>query len=560
MSDLVDPDADVKPKSRPGNPAAKGYANGAPASPPAEGASGRTQRGKCPNVGECPNGGMVVEVPKGASFVCPECHSELLSERSRGARSRKKLLTLAVLVGALCLLGAVSYFALVPFVISLNGKKATEGSGTMVGSNGSPSGSQKSEPPPPAPLEKKPTLAEAEAALRKELPKGIELASLKPVEGQKNPDGSWNLTYDATIVAQNGQYWVPIADLDAANLTKRLNEVPSPERSWARRHLKDLVLTQDQAPGQEYLFSRKKPLASLTPGTPFPFAWKAVATPGEEGSWKFVPTSPLPFAAPAPSEGGADTRVVLRSSPELEQAQLLDEQRWNRFVERLKEIEREARSRYRQVMDNAPARVRRPDVFRAGSGGPTTMGEGAGIGAAGGAMGGAMFGGGEGAAIGAGVGALLGALGGGIYSHQKQQKQYEAALAERRSYERQAASAEREAREQLLSQYGQDLEEQAQRQLAQLAGGTTGAPNPSSSGGSTAGPANPPYSPYGSSPSTSGPPPMPPLPAQQPYGAPPGSTQPPDGPPPDQNPFGGASSPPPAGDGPPPPPPPPPPY
>ncbi len=559
MSDLVDPDADVKPRSRPADPGANGYANGAP--PRSGGASGRTQKGRCPNVGECPNGGMVVEVPKGASFSCPECGSELLPERSRGARSRKKLLALFVLVGALCLLGAVSYFALLPFVVSLTGKKTADSSGRMVGSDGPPSGSQKSEPPPPAPPEKKPTLTEAEAALRKDLPKGIELVSLKPGEGQKNPDGSWNLAYDATVVAENGQYWVPIADLDAANLTKRLNEVPSPERSWARRHLKDLVLTQDQAPGQQYLFSRKKPLASLTPGTPFPFAWKVVATPREVGSWKFVPTAPLPFTAPAPSEGGADTRVVLRSSSELEQAQVLDEQRWNRFVQRLKGIEREAQNRYREVIDNAPARVRKADVFRAGSGGPTTMGEGAGIGAAGGALGGAMFGGGEGAAIGAGVGAVLGALGGGIYSHQKQQKQYEAALAERKTYERRAASAEREAREQLLSQYGQDLEEQAQRQLAQLAGGTTGATNPSSSGGSTASPANPPYSPYGSSPSSSGPPPMPPLPPQQPYGASPESTQAPDygGPPPGQNPFGGASSLPPAGDGPPPPPPPPPP-
>lgn len=544
MSDRIDPDADVTPRSPLGEPGANGRAGGAQAF--RKPAGGRIQKGKCPNVGECNHGGTVVEVPKGDSFVCPECGSDLLPERGRRAGSRKKLLVLFVLVGALCLLGVGSYFALAPFVVGLLGKKTGEGGAATAGTGEPPPIEKKEEPPP----ERKPTLAEAEAALKRELPKGISLVSLKPGEEQKSPDGSWSLAYDATVVAENNQYWVPIADLDAANLAKRLNEIPSPERSWARRHLKDLVLTQDQAPGQEYLFSRKRPLASLTPGSPFPFSWKAVATQGMDGTWKFAPTSPLPFAAPAPSEGGADTRVVLRSSPELDQAQLLEEQRWERFVGRLKEIERDARQQYREVMDNAPARVRRPDVFRAGSGGPTTMGEGAGIGAAGGAMGGAMFGGGEGAAIGAGLGALFGALGGGIYSHQKQQKQYEAALAERHSYERQASAAERNARERLLSQYGQDLEEQAQRRLAQLEGGSPVGPNPPFPGGnanpSEAGPpAMPPYS------SNGGPPPMPPIPTQEPAGSPAASA-----------PFGGGAPLPPAdsAEPPPPPPPPPPPF
>ncbi|VVM04722.1 hypothetical protein [Methylacidimicrobium tartarophylax] len=556
MSDLIDPDAEVKPRSRP----AASPSNADIPHPSPKTASGRVQRGKCPNVGECSLGGTYVEVPQGASFVCPECGSELLSARRRRAGSRRKLLFLFLLVAGLCLLGVGSFLTLGPFLAGLFGPKSPldKGSSTA-GTDGPPLLEKREEPP----LEKKPTLADAEAALRKELPRGITLVSLKPNQEQKGADGSWNLAYDATVVAENDQYWVPIADLDAANLRKRLSEIPSPERSWARRHLKDLILTQDQAPGQEYLFHRKKPLASLTPGTPFPFAWKAVATPREDGSWKFVPASPLPFAAPAPSEGGTDMRVVLRSSPEVEQAQSLEEQRWDRFVQHLKEIERRARQQYREVMNNAPSYVRKPDVFRAGSGGPTTMGEGAGIGAAGGALGGAMFGGGEGAAIGAGVGMLLGALGGGVYSHQKQQKQYEAALAERHSYERQASSAERNTREQLLSQYEQDLQDQAQQRLTLLAGGSSGAANPAPYGGNLNNPgggssAMPRYPSDGS-----GPPPMPPLPTQEPYGSsspagPPAAPAYPDGPPP---PFAGNSPYPPAdSDGPPPPPPPPPPY
>ncbi|QSR84212.1 hypothetical protein [Methylacidimicrobium sp. B4] len=547
MDCRIDPDAQAKPRSRPAIPAANRHANGAP--PRSEGASGRSQKGRCANVGECPDAGMVVEVPKGAPFVCPECHSELLPERSRGARSRKKLLALLVLVGALCLLGAVSYFALVPFVASLNGKKAAD-TGTTVGS---------SEPPPPDAADMKPTLAEARAALQKDLPKGIELASLKPGEEQKNPDGSWNLAYEATVVANKGQYWVPIADLDAANLTERLGKVSEDVGSWARRHLKDLVLTQDQPPGQEYLFGRKKPLSSLSPGTAFPFTWKVVVAPREDGSWQFVPTVPLPFAAPPPSEGGTDTRVVLRSSPELEQAQLLDEQRWNRFVERLKEIDREAQSRYREVMEDAPGRARRPDVFRAGSGGPTTIGEAAGMGAVTGGTIGLAAGGRTGGLIGLISGGTLGAITGALVSHHKQQQQYAAVVEERSRCRRLAASAAHKRREELLSQYEQELEQEAQGRLSQLAGGTTGATDPSPSGGSTAGPANPPYSPCGSAPSSSDPPSNPPLPPQlqQPSGAAPESTQAPGygGLPPGQNPFAGDSSPPPAGDAPPPPPP-----
>ncbi|VVM07155.1 hypothetical protein MAMC_01455 [Methylacidimicrobium cyclopophantes] len=491
---------------------------------------------------------MVVEVAGEDPFVCPECGSELQPERRPKARGRKKLLLLFAFVAALCLLGVGSYFALGPFVAALLAPKKPEIGERVVDGGSPPGGTRIVEPPP----ERKPTLAEAEVALRKELPRGISLVSLKSNEERKNADGSWNETYDATVVAESDQYWVPIADLDAANLTKRLSEIPAPERSWARRHLKDLILTQDQAPGQEYLFHRKKPLASLTPGTPFPFAWKAVATLGEGGSWKFVSTTPLPFTAPAPSEGGADMRVVLRSSPELEQAQLLEEQRWDRFVQHLKEIEREARARYAEVMENAPSRVRRPDVFRAGSGGPTTMGEGAGIGAAGGALGGAMFGGGEGAAIGAGLGALFGALGGGIYSHQKQQKQYEAALAERRSYERQASAAERNAREHLLLEYEQELQEQAQQRLSLLAGGSGGSSNGSPGGGNSNNPGGgPPAMPAFPS-DGSGPPPMPPVPTQEPYGAAPSAGNPP-------APFGsGSPFSSPDNGGPPPPPPPPP--
>ncbi|CAB4242641.1 protein of unknown function [Methylacidimicrobium sp. AP8] len=384
MSDLVDPDADVNPRNRPVNAAGNGRANGAP--PPAGRASGRTRKGKCPNFGECPNGGTVIEVPEGASFVCPECNSELLPEQSRGARKLRRLLVPCALAAALGLLGAGSYWV-AGSLVSLIAKKGGNELGTTVQKGGPPSGDGKGELALPPLRERKPTLADAEAALRKDLPKGITLVSLKPNEEQKNPDGSWSNAYDATVVAENAYYWVPVADLDAANLARRLGEVPADERSWARRHLKDLVLTQDQGPGQEYLFDRKKPLAFLTPGTPFPFVWKVVATPGEDGSWKFVPTSPLPFTAPAPSEGGADTRLVLLSDPELEQAQLLERRRWDQFVQRLKEIDRQARSRYREVMSNAPARVRKPDVFRAGSGGPTTLAEGAGLGAVGGALG-----------------------------------------------------------------------------------------------------------------------------------------------------------------------------
>ncbi|CAB4242642.1 protein of unknown function [Methylacidimicrobium sp. AP8] len=165
---------------------------------------------------------------------------------------------------------------------------------------------------------------------------------------------------------------------------------------------------------------------------------------------------------------------------------------------------------------------------------------------------GAMFGGGEGAGIGAGIGMLLGALGGGIYSHQKQQKQYEAALAERERYERMAASAKRRARDELLAQYEQELEQQAQQRLSLLAGGTVGVSKSSPFGG---GPANPWRDPAAtemppSSSEGSGPPPMPPLPTQQT-----------DGPPSGSGPFGGnAPFPPTDSGGPPPPPPPPPPY
>ncbi|WP_231363799.1 hypothetical protein [Verrucomicrobium sp. 3C] len=553
MSDLIDPDADVKPRVQAGEPASNGAARGGRTFPKA--ASVRTQKGKCPNVGECSLGGTFVEVPKGASFVCPECGSELLPARRRRAGSRRKLLFLFFLVAGLCLLGVGSFLTLGPFLAGLFGPKSPlDGGNATAGMGELPTTQRKLEPPP----ERKPTLAEAEAALRKELPKGITLVSLKSNEEQKRADGSWNVAYDATVVAENDQYWVPIADLDAANLTKRLKEIPSAERPWARRHLKDLVLTQDQAPGQEYLFHRKKPLESLAPGTPFPFVWKVVATQAEDGSWKFVPTAPLPFAAPAPSEGGPDTRVVLRSSPEVQQAQLLEERRWGRFVERLKEIDRQAQQQYREVMNDAPAYVRRPDVFRAGSGGPTTMGEGAGIGAAGGALGGAMFGGGEGAAIGAGVGMLLGALGGGIYSHQKQQKQYEAALVERRRYLRQAEMAERNERNHLLSQYEQELEGEAQQRLSLLAGGSSAAANPAPYSGNSnhpgAGPpAMPPFASDGSAP-----PPMPPLPGEEPYGTPaPGVNDPPGPPGPLEN---GSPFPPADNSGPPPPPPPPPPY
>jgi predicted RNA-binding Zn-ribbon protein involved in translation (DUF1610 family) len=536
VSDFIDPDGEIKPRSRLNGATMNGasqngrshlQSSSGPKTQPQNPASGRIRKGKCPNAGECSNGGTYVDVPEGASFVCPECGSDLLPERAKRLISRQQRVLLLGIAGCIACLGLAGLG--IHWAVN-----RSSGTGTASHATGS-SATISSEPPPPP--ERKPTLAEAEAALRRELPQDITLVTLAPNQEKKNPDGTWAETYAATVVSETAHYWVPVADLEAADLTKRLDEIPSPERAWARRHLKDLVLTQDQAPGRHYLFDRKKPLAAVDPGTAFPFVWQVVATEQPGGAWQFIPTAPLPFAQPPPDEAAQASRVVLRTEPELQQAQVFSEERWKRFVDRLKHIEREARTNYRQVLANAPAVGKKPSVFRAGSGGPTTMAEGAGIGGAGGALGGAMFGGGEGAAIGAGIGALLGATGGGIFSHHRQEELYRERQAERRRYERAAAAAKERAREQLLSEYGEELQQEAEQRLSQLAGPVQV-------------PSGPLAGPQGAMPDGYGPPPMPGLP--QPYGppSPPTPQQPPSVPP-----FGNGPQQPPSGGFPPPPPP-----
>lgn len=449
----------VKPRALPNGASSNGYSGTGtgPRKAKAPGkASGEVRKGKCPNVRGCPNGGSIVEVAKGDPFACPDCGCELLPEPKSGGRRGREIVILLAIVATFGLLGAGVFW-----VLSSHSAGKAVATGQKVEALPSP---------PPPPPERKPPLAEAEAALRKALPQGMSLVSLSLNEAVKNPDGSWSNAYAATIMSEKAQYWVPVVDLDAAKLTKRLDEIPSPERAWARRHLKDLVLTEDQAPGQQYLFDEKKPLAAVTPGTAFPFMWRAVASEQPGGAWRFVPTTPLPFAQPPQAEANTESRVVRRSEPELQQAQTVEEQRWQGFVDRLKRIEQEAKTNYRQVLANAPSPGKKPNVFRAGSGGPTTMAEGAGIGAGGGALAGAMFGGGEGAAIGAGVGALLGATGGGIFSHHRQEELYRERQAERRRNERAAEAARERAREQLLSQYADELKEEAEQRHSQLAG------------------------------------------------------------------------------------------
>ncbi|QSR88673.1 DUF3824 domain-containing protein [Methylacidiphilum caldifontis] len=400
------------------------------------------RKGKCVNFEQCEEAGKVIEVPSNEEFVCPSCNHPLVEIPQRAVkRPLSPLLWSAGVVLSLLLI----IFFLTP---SING--------LFNGGNGLFRA-----------FERKPSLLQAEQAIKAQLLKGFDFVDIKEKSAIKNQDGSWTLAYDVTVRPSTPFYWVPVGPVLSGR--ERLGGVPKDLYDWAKSHLKELLFTLDQEPGMTYYMDQKR--TGFDPNQDVTFLWKAKAVQQPDKSWKFLNDQNIfPWNQQQDLVVPGSEKTVLRNGYDLSLALRQEESQWTDYVNRLKEIDQQATQTYKEELSGISGPGRKPKFLQPGTGGPTTAGEGAGIGAAGGALIGGLAGGGAGAGWGALGGAILGGLGGGYYSYEKEKSAYRNRVAAYHAAIRRAKARAREEKEKLLEQYAQELRQNAQNRMLVLSG------------------------------------------------------------------------------------------
>ncbi|WP_172616762.1 hypothetical protein [Methylacidiphilum kamchatkense] len=460
------------------------------------------RKGKCINFGECEEAGKITEVPEGAEFVCKACKKPLEEVTRYAARSSRSLFPLIGGIGLVIVAVLALLFVIPLFNGMINGQKGIF-----------------------KVLESKPSLLQAEEAIKAQIPKGFAFVDIKEKSAVKDQNGQWNLDYEVTVQPQLTLFWVPVGPVLPGK--ERLEGVPKDLQPWAKSHIKDLLFTLDQEPGMVYYQDQKR--TAFEANQPVTLDWKVKAIKQADGGWKFLnEENKFPWAAMPEQTIPGTQKTVLYSAYDLATALRQEDSQWVDLANRLKEIDKQAAQVYMDAKSEVSSPGRKPKYLQPGTGGPTTAAEGAGIGAAGGALIGGLAGGGAGAGWGALGGLILGGLGGGLYSYEKEKKAWRARVAAHNAALRRAAAKAREEKERLLEQYAQELRQMAENRRLALSG-VNPIPNPSSQSPQI--PASPaPYMPT----TSSQPLPPPPFPSNSPASSPsypqfPGSVPPAEG-------------------------------
>jgi hypothetical protein len=474
------------------------------------------RKGKCINFGECEEAGKITEVPEGAEFVCKSCKNPLEELTRYVARSSRSYFPLIGGIGLVIVAILVLLFVLPLFNGMINGQKGIF-----------------------KVLESKPSLLQAEEAIKAQIPKRFTFVDIKEKSAVKDQNGQWNLNYEVTVQPQLTLFWVPVGPVLPGK--ERLEGVPKDLQPWAKSHIKDLLFTLDQEPGMVYYQDQKR--TAFEANQPLTLDWKLKAIKQADGGWKFLnEDNKFPWVAVPEQTIPGTQQTVLYSAYDLATALRQEDSQWTDLANRLKEIDKQAAQVYTEAKSEVSSPGRKPKYLQPGTGGPTTAAEGAGIGAAGGALIGGLAGGGAGAGWGALGGLILGGLGGGLYSYEKEKKAWRARVAAHNAALRRAAAKAMEEKERLLEQYAQELRQMAENRRLALSGANPML-NPSSPAPQTPAP----YMPTASSQSF----PPPPFPSTPPASSPsypqiPGSVPPAEGygPPPGTPPLPPSSPPP----------------